>query len=202
MKPSRPEVPFFSSTPSIRPEDTSEGSKGRFSFGDPIPEEIKVPDDDDDDDGSLTEDGAQEEEPCQEKELEHSDAIHKAPASGPGHSPIQFERTSSTKGSFSLGNTQDEAVLKKPSHPVRITAAVERSHAKFIPQPTVGGAFSAVDKSGGDSIEPPGSQPAQTEPALATSGLLLPATKTEVKHYLMCTLFLFKKNNFLLFSTS
>jgi len=174
VKPSKPEVPFFSSTPAVRPEGKAEGSKGRFSFGDdPIPEDIRVSDDD----GSVAEDAYQEEEPYQEKELEHLDAMRGASASGP--SPIQPETTSSTKGSFSLGNSQDEAVLKKPPHPVRITAAVESSHAKSIPQPTVVGAFSAVDKSVGGGFTL--SQPRKAEPAVAPSGLFIPASKAEVK---------------------
>lgn len=178
VKPSRPEVPFFSSTPAIKPGDIAEGSKGSFRFGDPIAEDSKVSDDD----GSLAEDGTQEEEPCQEKELEKWDAMHKASASAPGPSPTQSETTSSTKGSFSLGNAQDEAVLKKPPQPVRITATADSSQAKFISKPTVVGAFSAADKSGGGGgIKPPGSQPPQAEPALAPSGLFLPATKAEVK---------------------
>ena len=180
MKPSGPEVPFLSSTPAVRPEGTAEGSEGRFSFGDSIPEDIKVSDDD----GSVAEDGYQEEEPCQEKELEQLDAIHRASASGPSPSTIQSETTSSTKGSFSLGNSQDEAILKKPPHPVRITTAVESSHAKSIPQPTVVGAFSAVDKSVGGGIKPPGSQHEKAEPALAPSGSFIPATKAEVKRSL------------------
>ena len=182
MKPNRAEVPFYSSTPAVKSEDTAEGSKGCFSFSDPIPEEIKVSDDD----GSLSEDEYEEEEPLQEKELEHLDAVHKASASGPGPSPKHSDTTSSAKGSFSLGNSLDEAVLKKPPNPVRMTAAAaESSHAKSIPQPTVVGAFSAVDKSVGGGIMPPSSQPTKVEPALAPSGLSLPATKAEVK----CSLF-------------
>lgn len=177
MKPSRPEVPFLSSTPAVRPEDTAEGSKGRFSFAD-VPEEVKVSDDD----GSLAEDGYQEEEePFQKNELEDLDAVHKASATAPGPSPIHSHTTTSTTTGFSLGNTVDEAVLEKPPHPVRITAASESSHVKSIQQPTVVGAFSAVDKSVGGGIKPPGSQPTKAEPALAPSGLFLPATKAEVK---------------------
>ena len=176
MKPSGPEVSFLSSTPAVRPEDTAEASKGHFSFGD-VPEEIKVSDDD----GSLAEDGYHEEEPSQKNELEHLDADHKASASRPGPSPVQSDAATSTTASFSLGNTVDEAALKKPSHPVKITTAVESSHTKPIPKPTVVGAFSTVEKSVGGGIKPPGSQPAKAEPALAPSGLFLPATKAEVK---------------------
>ena len=177
MKPSRPEVPFLSSTPAMKPGDTAERSKGRFSLGD-LSEEIKVPDDD----GSLAEDESEEEEPCQENELEHLDAIHKASTSGPSPSPLHADRTTSTKASFSLGNTLDEDVLKKPPQTVSITAAsAESSYAKSIPQPTVTGAFSAVDKSVGGGIKPPGYQPTKAEPALAPSGFVLPATKAEVR---------------------
>jgi len=172
VKPNRPEVPFYSSTLAIRPEDTTEGSKGRFSFGETIPEKIEVPDDD----RSLGEDGSREEELCQEKELEHLDAIQEASIIGPGPSPTQSETPSITKGS-SLGNEEDEAVLKKAPHPVRITASVERSQTKSIPQPTAGGAFSAVDKSVGWGIRPPVSQPTKVAPVLAPSGLSSPSTK-------------------------
>ena len=165
-------MPFYSSTPAIRPEDTTEGSKGRFSFGETIPEKIEVPDDD----RSLGEDGSREEELCQEKELEHLDAIQEASIIGPGPSPTQSETPSITKGS-GLGNEEDEAVLKKAPHPVRITASVERSQTKSIPQPTAGGAFSAVDKSVGWGIKPPVSQPTKAAPVLAPSGLSSPSTK-------------------------
>ena len=161
----------------MKPEDTVERSKGRFSFGS-VPEEIGVPDDD----GSLAQDGYEEEEPCQKNEHEHLDAIQKASASGPGPSPIHSDTTTSTKASFSLGNTLDEDVLKKPPQTVSITeAGAESSYAKSIPKPTVVGAFSVVDKSVGGGIKPVGSQPTKAEPALAPSGFFLPATKAEVK---------------------
>ena len=176
MKPSISEVPFFSSTPAIKPDDTAEGgSKGSFSFGDPIPEQSEVSDSDE----SPTE-GSQEEESGEEQELEQWNVIPKAPSSGSDPSPIQSGATSSSKGGFSLGSLQGEAVLKKPPQPVRITAAVDSSQVKSISQPVVVGAFAAVDKSGGVSIKPPGPQTTQAEPAKPLSGLFIPTTKAQV----------------------
>lgn len=168
-------MPFFSSTPAIKPGDTAEGSKGSFSFGVTIPEQNEVSDDGD---GSLSE-GSQEEESSEEQELEQWNVIHKASSSGSG--PSGPGATSSSEGGFSLGSAQDEAVLVKPSQPVRITATADSSQAKSIQQLAVGGAFAAVDKTGGGSMKPPGSQTIQPEPAKPPSGLFLPSTKAQVK---------------------
>lgn len=160
MKPSRPDVPFYSSTPAIKPGDVAEGSKGTFGFGVPISEQI----DKSDSDESLSDEGSQDEEPCEDQELERWNTIHKATSSGPASSLMQ-----------------SGAELKKPA-PQTVS-----SQAKSIPQSAVIGAFSTVARSGDEGIKPPESQATQAEPAKASSGLFLPTTKGQVKRFeLIC----------------
>lgn len=165
-------MPFFSSTPAIKPSDTAEGSKGIFSFGGPIPEQSEVSESN----GSPSEE-SQEEESGEEQELEQWN-VPSSTESGPPS--LQSGVKSSSKGSFSLGTSQNEAVLK-PSQPVRITPAADSSQTKSIPQLAAGGTFPAVDKSGGVGIKPAGSQTIPAEPVKPPSGLFLPTARTQVK---------------------
>lgn len=163
---------FYSSTPAIKPSDTAEGSKGTFSFGSPIPEQSEVSDGN----GSPSEE-SQEEESGEEQELEQWN-VPSLTESGPP--PIQSGVISSSKGSFSLGTSQDETVLK-PSLPMRITPAADSSQTKSTPQLAAVGTFPAVDKSGGVAIKPAGSQTIPEEPVKPPSGLFLPTARTQVK---------------------
>lgn len=177
-------MPLLSSTPAVNPSIATEGTKDRFVFSLPTPEQEEGAEADDN--GSVSEEESETDgdEPHEdEQELEQLSAAGRAPAaSAPGFSlgGTTFVPASSATGKdvFSAAVAKDEGEMKKPAaQPVRLVAP-DRLQDKPTPLPAVSGAFSAVGKPAGSQAA---SNTTQTEPPKASASFSLPASEEQVQ---------------------
>lgn len=175
VKPAKPEMPFYSSTPALERGEAAERSKGGLKLPGVSEEQ---------DDESPSEEESEDDDTSEEQELNQWNEVQETHSCAPDSQPVQSTAEVTSKSGFSLGISQERNELNEPApQKTRISTVVNNlQQARDSPKAAASGTFSAVDKSSDGGIKASESQTIQAESVKPTNGFNLPLIKGEVKY--------------------